>query len=161
MKKLALLMAVIMLTAMIPVTSIAGKHNTVSSDWYYNDPEGTAYPLGVNDPQYSYVQPVDDDPSYHPPVTPAKTPSYSPETIGYLGYRTLKRTTPYMRGTDVKTLQMMLNALGYFAGRIDGIFGDRTKAAVKAFQRHNGLTADGIVGSKTRAKLLSKYRNRP
>ena len=38
---------------------------------------------------------------------------------------------------------------GYYTGAVDGIFGAKTKEAVKYFQRKNGLTADGIVGNKT------------
>ena len=79
---------------------------------------------------------------------------------GSLGSRTLKRTYPCMSGADVRTLQTMLNALGYSCGRVDGKFGDRTKAAVIAFQRRNGLKVDGIVGRATKTRLLSRYRNR-
>ena len=65
-----------------------------------------------------------------------------------------------MRGSDIRTLQTMLNALGYRCGRADGVFGDKTKAAVMAFQRANGLKVDGIVGRATKARLLSRYRGR-
>lgn len=57
------------------------------------------------------------------------------------------------RSSDVKTLQEMLNAKGYNAGSVDGIFGKNTQAAVIAFQKANGLAADGIVGKLTWAKL--------
>lgn len=57
------------------------------------------------------------------------------------------------RGTNVKTLQTKLKNWGYYSGSIDGIFGSKTKEAVKYFQRRNGLTADGIVGKKTLAAL--------
>lgn len=57
------------------------------------------------------------------------------------------------RSSDVKTLQEMLNAKGYNAGSVDGIFGKNTRAAVIAFQNANGLAADGIVGKLTWAKL--------
>lgn len=52
-------------------------------------------------------------------------------------------------GTVVKTIQTKLKRWGYYTGSIDGIFGAKTKAAVQYFQRKNGLTADGIVGSAT------------
>ncbi len=71
-----------------------------------------------------------------------------------LGTRLLKRTSPYMRGDDVKALQAMLNVLGYDCGAVDGIFGNMTKAAVLAFQTAKGLAADGIVGPLTRDELL-------
>ena len=57
------------------------------------------------------------------------------------------------RSSDVKTLQELLNAKGYNAGSVDGIFGKNTRAAVLAFQNANGLAADGIVGKLTWAKL--------
>ena len=47
-----------------------------------------------------------------------------------------------------------LNALGYDCGSVDGIFGSKTYAAVLAFQKANGLVADGIVGSLTWGKLV-------
>ena len=58
------------------------------------------------------------------------------------------------RGDAVRKLQELLNALGYDCGSVDGIFGSKTKAAVLAFQKANGLAADGIVGSLTWGKLV-------
>ncbi len=52
-----------------------------------------------------------------------------------------------------KTVQTKLKRWGYYTGSVDGIYGPKTKAAVKAFQRKNGLVADGIVGRKTAAAL--------
>lgn len=57
------------------------------------------------------------------------------------------------RGDKVKELQQKLKRWGYYTGSIDGIFGSGTQAAVKSFQKKNGLTADGIVGPKTAAAL--------
>ena len=57
------------------------------------------------------------------------------------------------RGDAVKALQEKLNSLGYNSGTADGIFGAKTEAAVKQFQKANGLTTDGIVGKKTLAAL--------
>ena len=58
------------------------------------------------------------------------------------------------RGDAVRKLQEMLNAKGYDCGSVDGIFGSKTKAAVLAFQKANGLGADGIVGPLTWGKLV-------
>ena len=58
------------------------------------------------------------------------------------------------RGDAVRKLQEMLNAKGYTCGSVDGIFGSKTKAAVLAFQKANGLGADGIVGPLTWGKLV-------
>lgn len=52
-----------------------------------------------------------------------------------------------------KTVQTKLKNWGYYKGAIDGIYGPKTKEAVKSFQRKNGLVADGIVGKKTAAAL--------
>ena len=52
-------------------------------------------------------------------------------------------------GATVKTIQTKLKRWGYYTGAVDGIYGAKTKAAVQYFQRKNGLTADGIVGSAT------------
>ena len=57
------------------------------------------------------------------------------------------------RGDAVRKLQELLNAKGYTCGSVDGIFGSKTYAAVLAFQKANGLGADGIVGPLTWAKL--------
>ena len=67
--------------------------------------------------------------------------------------RILKLVSPNMRGDDVKWAQLRLIDLGYSVGRADGIFGAKTDAAVKAFQKDNGLSQDGDIGPKTWAKL--------
>ena len=59
------------------------------------------------------------------------------------------------RGQDVKDLQSRLYTLGYYTGEIDGQFGAGTQAAVIDFQRANGLDADGMAGSETKAVLFS------
>lgn len=53
------------------------------------------------------------------------------------------------RGQEVITIQTKLKRWGYYNGNIDGIYGSQTLAAVKYFQRKNGLTVDGIAGTKT------------
>lgn len=51
-------------------------------------------------------------------------------------------------GSDVKKLQQLLNDNGYNLS-VDGVYGDKTQAAVKAYQQANGLTVDGIAGDNT------------
>ena len=56
-------------------------------------------------------------------------------------------------GSVVRTVQTRLKSWGYYTGSVDGIYGSLTVAAVKYFQRVNGLTVDGIVGEKTAAAI--------
>jgi peptidoglycan hydrolase-like protein with peptidoglycan-binding domain len=49
----------------------------------------------------------------------------------------------------VAGIQRNLATLGLYKGRVDGIDGPRTKAAVKAFQKAQGLVADGKYGKMT------------
>ncbi len=57
------------------------------------------------------------------------------------------------RGTEVRNIQTRLKSWGYYNGSVDGIFGTATKNAVIAFQKKNGLVADGIAGPKTLEKI--------
>ena len=76
------------------------------------------------------------------PVTPTSTPP------------SLQRG---FTGSDaVRAVQKRLKELGYYNGSADGDFGPATEAAVKAFQRANGLSADGKVGKQTLAKMNAK-----
>lgn len=69
---------------------------------------------------------------------------------------TLNQLSKGDKGKQVKTLQRLLQGFGYSVGSygIDGDFGNATLTAVKNFQKDNGLTSDGIVGSNTWNKLL-------
>ena len=57
------------------------------------------------------------------------------------------------RGNQVKILQEKLNDSMGCSLDVDGIFGKKTEAKVKAFQKKHKLTADGIVGKNTAHKL--------
>lgn len=52
-----------------------------------------------------------------------------------------------------KQVQTKLKNWGYYFGNVDGIYGPKTKEAVKYFQRKNGLAVDGIVGKNTAAAM--------
>ena len=69
---------------------------------------------------------------------------------GYrLGDRLLYLRAPMLRGDDVGDLQRQLCALGFDAGRVDGIFGPDTERALKDFQRNAAITTDGVCGRDT------------
>ena len=57
-------------------------------------------------------------------------------------------------GEEVKTVQLLLNAMHYGDLEVDGIFGSATDQAVKRFQKSRGLDEDGIVGQDTWRYLL-------
>jgi N-acetylmuramoyl-L-alanine amidase len=77
---------------------------------------------------------------------------------GYrLGDRTMYLRSPAFRGDDVRELQRMLNALGFDAGKEDGIFGPRTNGGVHEFQRNVASKVDGIVGLDT-VHAIARYR---
>ena len=60
------------------------------------------------------------------------------------------------RSDEVLKLQQNLTKLGLYTGTISGHYGSITEAAVMNFQRKNGLSADGIAGAKTLAKIEEK-----
>lgn len=64
-----------------------------------------------------------------------------------LGDRLLYFRQPLLRGDDVAELQRRLNALGFDARRVDGMFGPDTHRALVEFQRSTGLVPDGICGA--------------
>lgn len=70
----------------------------------------------------------------------------------YLGKRTIQIGS---EGKDVQELQTTLNNLGYNCGKVDGKFGEKTKSALKKYQKAVGLEADGVCGKKTTQKLIS------
>ncbi|MFN2586894.1 MAG: N-acetylmuramoyl-L-alanine amidase [Actinomycetota bacterium] len=78
-----------------------------------------------------------------------------------LGDRNLYLKHPPLRGDDVALLQKRLNALGFDAGREDGIFGDDTGRAVRAFQKEYGVAEDGIWGPRSQAALAGLRVDRP
>lgn len=54
---------------------------------------------------------------------------------------------------NIRLVQQRLKTLGYYKIAVDGIWGSKTRTAVRNFQRDYGLTVDGIVGSRTEKAL--------
>ena len=84
-------------------------------------------------------------------------PSKNEETpaVPYSGVQVkLRELSKGSEGAQVKTLQRLLYAMDYYASTIDGSFGAVTEAAMKAYQKAVGITADGIAGQQTWNKLL-------
>lgn len=75
-----------------------------------------------------------------------------------LGDRLISHTAPNMRGDDVAELQANLARLGFDCGRVDGIYGPETVAALRDFQRNSGLPDDGVCGRDTVRVLMTLSR---
>jgi len=92
-------------------------------------------------------------------LTPTPEPAAPDSVLAVTPDPSLPTAEPVLRtgmtGQSVKDAQSRLYALGYEVGEIDGQFGAATKEAVIAFQRRNGLDADGIIGAETKAVLFS------
>lgn len=122
---------------------IAGKPE---GDWYIIEARGVAYgvvrtKLNSRDPDFWGI--MDKYFDYDNPEI-ITAPAYK------LGDRTLKKG---MKGSDVSELQTWLTKFGYLNDQIDGDFGSKTKKAVEAFQKANGLTADGEHGKQSHAAM--------
>ena len=61
----------------------------------------------------------------------------------------------------IMAVQIALEKRGIDVGKVDGIFGAGTRAAVRTFQEKNGITADGLPGPQTIAKLLEGTAETP
>jgi putative peptidoglycan binding protein/CHAP domain-containing protein len=61
----------------------------------------------------------------------------------------LRVTQPLMAGPGVERIQRILQELGFFPGRVDGVYGPQTESAVQMFQASAGIVPDGEVGSRT------------
>lgn len=80
------------------------------------------------------------------PPTPSPTPVPTPNITPNNDYRTVKVGD---KGDDVKLLQRRLAELGYYTGKVDGVFGNQTRRSVERFQYYQGLSVDGIAGKRT------------
>ncbi len=115
-------------------------------------PEGQAYPQGQGT---TYTQPATVPPPNTAPPPPAYAPplySTQPEALAPPQYSA--RPEPARRGDpDVAWVQDALQRKGYSPGPADGVMGQRTRRAIEAFQRDNGLPVDGNVGPTLLTRL--------
>ena len=132
--------------------------------WIYDNCQAgtiiTVYESGIPDPEYTMsIKPALDENTLREIPRPAPTPLpvYSPENWP-TSYRTLRRGKT---GQDVFMLQMRLRELGYYQGSITGGYYEGTIEAVKAFQRDNGLSVDGLAGKNTQALLFRQTETEP
>ncbi len=131
------------------------------SKWIYdNCGEGTVVIIREDcpdDPELvAQVQPGKLDKSVmQPKTTPAPTPfpEYDSYTHPAVELRTLSNGKT---GVDVWWLQMKLKELGYYTGTVTGTYLGGTKAAVKAYQRANGLSADGVATVATQKLMIQQ-----
>lgn len=95
-----------------------------------------------------------------PPVPPAPAPEPSPAPAGN-PYGPASQTSGNIRiwaeGNQVRSIQWALAQMGYNLGSkgIDGVFGQKTFAAVRQFQSDHGVKSDGVVGKNTRGAFAS------
>lgn len=113
----------------------------------HRDLDATACP-GKNYPFNDIVNGEKEGTGSKPEVKPAADPNAVTITLTTLGKGD--------EGEQVKTLQRLLGSLGYGLGGYgaDGIFGDATDRAVRAFQNDRHLAVDGLVGEDTWSHLL-------
>ena len=64
-----------------------------------------------------------------------------------------QKGTPELSKNDMRAVEEALQTKGYKPGKIDGIADDETRAAIRAFQKDNGLTMSGMVDQKTADRL--------
>lgn len=89
-----------------------------------------------------------------PTPTPTPKPAATAAPSGSSSVVNITLLKQGMRGAAVQQMQQRLVDLGYL-NNADGVYGPKTYNAVTAFQKKNGLSADGIAGSKTQNKLYS------
>lgn len=126
--------------------------------WFYIKDSGGRTKDGKRDGWFSYKQHLKGDvrnvwvcTSYKdaPKPTPTPTPSRKGTYTGVIPTPTIKKGS---KGDKVKSLQKFLNWYGNYKLSVDGICGAKTVSAIKAFQKAEKITADGIYGKNSQAK---------
>ncbi len=69
---------------------------------------------------------------------------------------TTGKTSKYYKVSTVKKVQKKLNKLGYSCGKADGFYGNKTKKAIRKFQKKKNMTVNGKINKKLLKKLKIK-----
>jgi peptidoglycan hydrolase-like protein with peptidoglycan-binding domain len=139
---------VLALAVVIPVTLLRGGGDEPVTS--VAEPSTTTPASTETTPSSTTTTPRTTTPSTTTPTT--TTPTTTSEGF------TLPEGTKLRRGEEADTavvtaLQQALSSAGYDPGSADGTYGQKTEAAVVAFQQDNGLSADGVVGPETASAL--------
>ena len=149
------LVVVVALAVAIPVLLLRGGNDTPAAATETTATIATTSTAGTDTPPST--TPATTTPSSSSSSS-STTPSTTPSTSSASGF-TLPDGTKLRLGegdpAQIKELQQALTSAGFDPGPADGDFGQRTEAAVTAFQQANGLSADGVVGPETASALNS------
>ena len=74
-------------------------------------------------------------------------------TVALYTYNNSPVVSAAISTSETRLVQQKLKNWGYYTGNVDGIYGSKTRSAVRLFQQKNGLAVDGIVGPKTAAAI--------
>ena len=130
-----------------------------AKNWYVKSISGNRAVLDESEDHSSSINsPV--DVKYLTKVNKQDTASKQPEQRPNEPVQQRPTLSEGSKSDDVEFLQTKLNILGFDCGTADGIFGSKTKKAVRALQAERNLSADGICGPKTWAEInkLNPYK---
>ena len=94
--------------------------------------------------------------SYEPPVQAPIRRKVEPERRNDSPQTLFGGSGSISYDADVETAQKLLSQLGYNPGEPDGIMGEKTRSAVRAFERDNGRTVTGLVSQDLISVLIDK-----
>lgn len=148
--------------------NIAGYRRLEATEVPLNDTKEPAGTPPREEPVASTPPPTSPEPPRPVPEQKDPSPKETPdeeEAVANLleaiiSLLTAKRLTYGDRGERVRQLQANLNRLGFDAGVVDGIFGRKTEAALKEFQRDTGIRANGKFNGRTRRRLRRRLRRK-
>lgn len=145
------LLAAGVIVAALVILLILSLNRPASAPQATLTPEPTTLPAFLTQPT---AMPTPDPALAEPTPNPTDAPTDAPAGTPTPDTNTVLR--PGTSGEGVRQMQGRLVELGYLAeGSVDGDYGNTTQAAVVAFQKAHGLTADGFAGQQTLTLLYS------